>query len=407
MSGIGVIADDFTGATDIAAAYVRRGYRAVVLIEDADPGDIADVDVVVVALKTRTAPVADAVARATAAHDRMRAIGVERFYVKYCSTFDSTDRGNIGPVLDALTERTGADHVVVVPSFPDNGRVVVDGLLYVNGELLEDSPMRHHPLTPMTRSRVRDLLAPQTIREVGELPLATVRSGADRLAAAIDSAAGAYLVVDAETDADLAAIAAATSRGPLVSGGAGLALGAPQGDAAETRMEYPRGRRLVVCGSASARTREQIAAAGSAGLSMRHLDIARLIADPEGVIAETLGWLAALGPGDTPVVHSVADLADIADDPAAAAMVERVLAAIVRGAVDSGARRIIVAGGETSGAVVGALGIDRLRIGQAIAPGVSWATARTAPDGHHIAIALKSGNFGAPDMFVTAWGELR
>jgi uncharacterized protein YgbK (DUF1537 family) len=258
----------------------------------------------------------------------------------------------------------------------------------------------------MTRSRLRDLLTPQTAHAVGEIPLATVRSGHDHLVSAIDAAPERYVVVDAETDADLTAIAAATERSALVSGGAGLALGSPRGDAAHTRIDAPHGRRLVVCGSASARTRDQIAAAQSAGMPMRRLDIACLAADFDATVAETLDWFAALEPDSTPVVYSVAELADVAEDLEAAARVERAVSEIVCGAITLGARRIIVAGGETSGAVVRALGIGRLRIGQPIAPGVSWASARVDPGDTEIAIALKSGNFGAPDMFITAWGDL-
>ncbi len=258
MLRTGVIADDFTGATDIASAYVRRGHRAVVLTRPAavEPDEHDGHDVLVVALKSRTAPVDRAVADSLAALDALRAAGCERFVFKYCSTFDSTDAGNIGPVLDALADRLEAERSVVVPSFPDNGRTVYRGHLFVGATLLEHSPMRHHPLTPMTRSRIAEILAPQTSAPVAEVHLDVVQSthGAD-LRAAIDAADGRWVVVDAVSDDDLVAVAEATADHVLVSGAAGLALGVAQGSADPGDVVRDvSGRRLVVCGSASART---------------------------------------------------------------------------------------------------------------------------------------------------------
>ena len=223
----GAVADDFTGATDLAAALHSRGLRAAVVIGDrpVTGEQVAGLDAVVVALKSRTAPVEEAVASSLGAADRLLGWGADRLYVKYCSTFDSTDAGNIGPVLDALRERLGTDRSVVVPAFPANGRTVRDGSLWVGDDLLEDSSMRHHPLTPMTRSRLRDLLAPQTPTPVTEVGLDVVRRGADALREALDAAPAGYLVVDAVEDDDLRSIARATAGHRLVSGGAGLALG--------------------------------------------------------------------------------------------------------------------------------------------------------------------------------------
>ncbi len=171
MIEIGAVADDFTGATDLAIALRQRGFRAVVSIEDAplDPAELGDADAVVVALKTRTAPVSDAVAQSVRAVQALEALDSRRYYVKYCSTFDSTPQGNIGPVLDAVLDELGETRTIVVPSFPDNGRTVYRGRLFVGDDLLEESPMRQHPLTPMTQSRLRDLLAPQTAREIREV----------------------------------------------------------------------------------------------------------------------------------------------------------------------------------------------------------------------------------------------
>lgn len=405
MVRIGVVADDFTGATDIAAAYAARGRRPVVLT---GPGEVPDdSDVIVAALKTRTAPVAEAVEVSLGAFERLRAAGCAQFVFKYCSTFDSTDRGNIGPVLDALAERTGAAHVVVAPAFPDNGRTVRDGVLYVGDVPLADSPMRHHPLTPMTRSRVANLLRPQTRHEVGEIHADVVREGPARLAEALDAAQQKYLVVDTLTDDDLTVIAAATATDVLVSGAAGIALGSTPGDADPAHAwSAPAGRRIVVCGSASARTREQVRHAAEQGAPMLRLDVAALTDDPDRVVRNALAWFAEQDPASAPVIYSVGDLDDVRSDPHTATRTEEALSRIVEEAVAADVTRCIVAGGETSGAVVGRLGVAALRIGRLIAPGVCWAEGTTAT-GRRVALALKSGNFGAADMFSTAWEALR
>ncbi|WP_423921682.1 3-oxo-tetronate kinase [Frigoribacterium sp. 2-23] len=419
---LGAVADDFTGATDLATALHGRGLRVAVVIEDrpVDAARLSGLDAVVVALKTRTAPVVDAVARSVAAVSWLRSVGAERFYVKYCSTFDSTDDGNIGPVLDAVRQQLGVDRAVVVPAFPANGRTVYRGHLFVGGDLLEHSSMRHHPLTPMTRSRLRDLLAPQTVAPITEIPLSVVRHGVDALRVALDGAEPGHLVVDAIDDSDLVAIARATAAHRLVSGGAGLALGfegTPRdgGDVTSGPASFPTftGRRLVVCGSASAATRAQIADAATSHPT-RKVDLSAAVADPEAEAAALAAWVRGLDPDTEPVVYSVGELADV--DPsgghgsASADAVERVLSSLVRDLVTTGdpgaaVDQVIVAGGETSGAVVTALGVSALTIGPALAPGVCWSAA-TTDTGRDVAIVLKSGNFGALDLFSSAWGVI-
>ncbi|MCI1018973.1 four-carbon acid sugar kinase family protein [Microbacterium sp. C5A9] len=410
MIEIGAVADDFTGATDLAIALRERGFRAVVSIEDAplDAQELGDADAVVVALKTRTAPVADAVAQSVAAVQALEAVGSQRFYVKYCSTFDSTPQGNIGPVLDAVLDELGEQRTIVVPSFPDNGRTVYRGHLFVGEELLEHSPMRHHPLTPMTQSRLRDILAPQTTREIHEVSAPTVWEGPSALRTALAAESAGYTVVDAITDADLETIATAVSDWRVVSGGAGLALGmtGPR-PGTLSQIDAVPGRRLIVCGSASAKTRAQIAHA-AATLPARKLDIEAVANDPERVISDTLSWLGQLDAAEIPLVYTVGSLDDIrrgSDGNTVAGGIETVLSEIVsRAAHDLGVAQVIVAGGETSGAVVQHLGIQRLHIGPRIAPGVCW----SAADSLHgpLTIALKSGNFGSEDMFTTAWRAL-
>jgi uncharacterized protein YgbK (DUF1537 family) len=406
---IGAVADDFTGATDLATTLSRRGMSAAVVIEDREitPARLAGLDAVVVALKSRTAPVDRAVSDSLDALERVIGWGAERVYLKYCSTFDSTDSGNIGPVLDAFLERLEVDRTVVVPAFPANGRTVERGSLYVNGELLENSPMRHHPLTPMTRSRLRDILAPQTGRTITEIPLATVRAGVDALRAALSAAPAGYLVVDATQDDDLRTIAAASASLRLLSGGAGLAIGldAPGASAVGTFPAFS-GRRLVVCGSASAATRAQIADA-STRQPTRKVDVARAVADPASEVEAIAAWFHALPDDSSPVVYSVGEPADVLPGEQgvlAAAAVEAVLSAVVARLVehDAAVDQVIVAGGETSGAVVKALGIALLEIGPELAPGVCWSAAETAGE-HDVALVLKSGNFGAVDLFTSAW----
>ncbi|MFC7430049.1 MULTISPECIES: 3-oxo-tetronate kinase [unclassified Agrococcus] len=408
---IGAVADDFTGATDLATTLQARGMRAAVVVADrpVDAAELEHLDAVVVALKSRTAPVAEAVADSIAALERVLGWGADRVFVKYCSTFDSTDEGNIGPVLDAVRDRLGVDRTVVVPSFPANGRTVEGGELRVHGALLEESPMRHHPLTPMTRSRVRDLLQPQTPTPVDEIGLDVVREGADALRAAIDAARPGYLVVDAVTDGDVRTIAEATEHLRLLSGGAALGAGIDAtGGHGATPLPTSTSGRLVVAGSASEATRGQVAAAVAAGHATLRVDVDAALADADAEAERIAAWVRSLDAASLPVVYSVGDLADVRDDAggAAAAAVEQVLAGLVARLVRAGdVDRVVVAGGETSGAVVQALEVGLLRIGPQLAPGVCWSGV-TTPEGRDVAIVLKSGNFGAPDLFSTAWEAL-
>ncbi|MDT0267287.1 four-carbon acid sugar kinase family protein [Streptomyces sp. DSM 44915] len=418
----GGIADDFTGATDLAGNWVARGLRTVVTLGVPDAADLAgitDADAVVIALKSRTAPVREAVRESLDALAALRALGCTRYYQKYCSTFDSTPAGNIGPVTDALLAALDTDRAVVVPAFPDAGRTVYQGHLFVGDRLLSDSSMRHHPLTPMTRSDLPGLLGPQTSHGVAVVPLPVVRAGAAALGAELDRIAAetdtpVLLVVDAVENADLAVIARATAHHPLVTGGSGLALGLPAtGEPAHAAMPVEDGHRVILAGSASTATRAQIAHARAAGVPARKLDLAALRADPDAevdaIVAEvTAAWAAA--PRTPFLVYAVGSQDDIQretapDQTPAGELVEAALADCARRLADAGARQFIVAGGETSGSVVRALDVRRLEIGPALAPGVSWARATTA-DGLPFNLALKSGNFGATDIFTDGWQAL-
>lgn len=418
---LGALADDFTGATDLALNLVGRGWRTVVTTGVPGPDRraalAAEADAVVVALKNRTSPPAEAVADARAALAALRDLGADRIYDKYCSTFDSTPRGNIGPILDALAADLGADTTVVVPSFPAAGRTVYQGHLFVGDRLLSESSLRHHPLTPMTDPDVRRMLSAQSTAQVASISLDVVRQGPPALRAALDELPRTSdllaVVVDAVDEADLRTIAAATAHLTLLTGGSGLALGldGPRAAAPVTVDAVP-GHRAILAGSASTATRAQVAAA-RALLPYRKIDVTWLRTEPQAVVAELAGWAReqwAAAPQRPVLIYAVGDLADVERDTPpgatpASELVERALAGCATALTEAGARQLVVAGGETSGAVVSALGVTELTIGQAVAPGVGWSTGRDA-HGRTLNLLLKSGNFGGTDLMTDAWEQL-
>ena len=412
---LGCIADDFTGATDLANNLVRAGMRVVQTIGvPAEP--VVDVDAVVVALKSRTAPVAEAVGQSVAAARWLRAQGAPQIYFKVCSTFDSTPAGNIGPVTEALMDELGAAFVVVTPAFPENGRTVFKGHLFVGDLLLSDSPMRHHPLTPMTDANLvrvmQAQLDPARGRRVGLIDHRTVALGAQAIVqrmAALRDAGVTLAIVDGVDDDDLRRLAAASADLKLVVAGSGLAIGipalhglAPSAQAAQ--LPPAAGTCAVVSGSCSAATNAQVAAFIAAGGAALAIDPLRLAAGHD-VAAEALAW-ARPRLGHAPVLvyatagpEAVRSVQQQLGAERAGAMVEDSLSRVARGLVDAGVGQLVVAGGETSGACVQALGITQLRIGPQIDPGVPWCHA--AVPGLHL--ALKSGNFGGTDFFTRAF----
>lgn len=411
---IGVIADDFTGATDIAGLLKRVGYRVIQIIGVPDDTETyPEADAVVVALKSRTAPVGDAVSESLAALDWFERRSVRQVIFKYCSTFDSTPTGNIGPVADALLDRTGEEIAVICPAFPENGRTIYNGHLFVGDVLLENSSMRDHPLTPMRRSDLAGLMQPQSRHSTGLVPFGVVEQGPQAVREALTrlhEGGHRYAVVDAIRDADLLTIGQALQDARLITGGSGIALGLGRGDAnSPERRETGAtggvsGRDLVLSGSCSERTREQVAHFRKSYPALQ-LDPLALASGPGGA-ERALDWIADQ-PSDRPVlVYSTEDPAGVraAQDKlgvaAAGKIVEDTLAAIAVGAAGAGVGRLIAAGGETSGAIVKALGVTWLEIGTEIAPGVPW----TRPDGEAaILLALKSGNFGGPHFFEEAF----
>jgi uncharacterized protein YgbK (DUF1537 family) len=433
---LGCIADDFTGATDLANNLVRAGMRVVQTIGvPATPAEVAglgDVDAVVVALKSRTAPVEEAVAQSLAACRWLRAGGAQQIYFKVCSTFDSTPAGNIGPVAQALmaelAQQTAApitDFAIVTPAFPENGRTVFKGHLFVGDVLLSDSPMRHHPLTPMTDANLVRVMQAQLSpgARCGLIEHRTVARGAPAVReriAALRAEGVDFAVADAVGDADLHVLAQASSHLALVVAGSGLAIGIPALHGLVPRPEaaaLPKatGACAVVSGSCSAATNAQVAdfiarAPGGADRAFA-IDPLRLAAG-EDVAAQALAW-AVPRLADGPVlVYATAAPETVKAVQAqlgverAGALVEQALARVAQGLVAAGVGQLLVAGGETSGACVQALGVDTLRIGPQIDPGVPWchATPPTRTQGLHL--ALKSGNFGGVDFFTRAFEVL-
>ncbi len=416
---LGCIADDLTGATDLGLMLARGGMRVVQVIgvpeaEAAPP----NADAVVVALKSRTSPAADAVAQSLRSLEALQRWGARQFFFKYCSTFDSTDSGNIGPVAEALLERLEAPLALATPAFPATGRTVYRGHLFVGDELLSDSPMKDHPLTPMRDSNLVRVLQRQTRLPVGLVPFATVERGAEAIAAAFEQvrAEGVRLaIVDVLTDGHLLEIGKAAAGMALITGGSGIGLGLPDNyrrlgllpaRSATAAFAAPPGRAAILAGSCSAATRAQIREAAS--LPSLRLDPDALM-DRSQTAESALAWARTQPPDKPIVIYSTAEPDEVRaaqrrhGQEAAAAAVEGTLAAVARGLAADGVSRFIVAGGETSGAVVAALGVKALEFGPEIDPGVPWTRSVGGPD---LALALKSGNFGTPDFFLKAWRML-
>ncbi len=421
MPVLGCIADDFTGATDLAAMLVENGMRTVQLIGAPAPGEaLPDADALVIALKSRTAPVAEAVATSRAALAVLRDAGCRQFFFKYCSTFDSTDKGNIGPVADALLADLGAGFALACPAFPANARSVYQGHLFVGSRLLNESGMENHPLTPMRDANLVRVLGRQSTGEVGLVPYAVVEAGAPAIGAAMAALAAEgkrYAIIDAVSERHLHDIGAAAAEHPLITGGSGIAMGLPANFRARgllperadpAALGDVAGDSAILAGSCSRATLGQIAFARER-LSTLELD-PLAVPDAAALAAQALAWAKShLGPRPVLIAASapperVAALQAKLGRDRAGALVETAMAEIAAGLRALGVRRLVVAGGETSGAVVSRLGVRALRIGAAIDPGVPWT--RTEGDGPDLLLALKSGNFGGSDFFEKAFAKL-
>ncbi|MGZ0783626.1 3-oxo-tetronate kinase [Pseudomonas saponiphila] len=416
---LGCIADDFTGATDLANMLVRGGMRTVqsIGIPSAEVAAGLDADAVVIALKSRTTPVGEAVAESLAALQWLREQGCEQIFFKYCSTFDSTAAGNIGQVSEALLKALGSDFTLACPAFPENGRTIFRGHLFVQDQLLNESGMQHHPLTPMTDANLLRVLQAQTTLPVGLLRYDSVAQGVDAVRAKIAELRQkgvAMAIADALSDADLYTLGTACADLPLLTGGSGLALGLPENfrragklrDLDAASLPPVAGGEVVLAGSASAATNAQVDAWLEAERPALRVDPLALAAG-EPVVAQALAFVQAQQ--DSVLIYATSTPEQVKavqrklGVERAGALVESALGEIARGLRDQGVRRFVVAGGETSGAVVKALGVRLLQIGAQIDPGVP---ATVSSGGEPLALALKSGNFGGRDFFSKALRQL-
>jgi uncharacterized protein YgbK (DUF1537 family) len=426
---LGCIADDFTGATDLANNLVRSGLRTVQTIGvPEDAWAPVEAHAIVVALKSRTIPAAEAVARSLEALAWLRGQGARQIYFKYCSTFDSTPAGNIGPVTDALLEALadapGSGFTIACPAFPENQRTIYQGHLFVGDVLLSESGMRHHPLTPMTDANLVRVLQAQTPHPVGLVAHDVVARGASAIRErfAVLRAAGVRVaVVDALSNVDLMHLGAAVEGLALVTAGSGVAIGLAQnwaptlaqapGQAAD-RLPAATGLQAVVSGSCSQATVQQVQHHRSLGRPGFAVDPLALSTGAD-VVGQALAWATPLLEHGPVLVHATAEPMAVQSVQAqlgaahAGELVEAALAQIAVGLVARGVRQLVVAGGETSGAVVRALGIRQMTIGPQIDPGVPWTAVRTpVSGGQTLHLALKSGNFGTVDFFAKAFTRL-
>ncbi len=406
---LGCIGDDFTGSSDLGNTLTKAGMRVTQYVGIPDGPASADVEAGIVALKSRSIPVADAVKLSLDALAWLRAQGCTQFLFKYCSTFDSTPEGNIGPVAEALADALGAKQVLVCPAFPATGRSIYQGHLFVTDRLLSESGMQNHPLTPMTDPDIRRWLGYQVKGSVGHIPAQTVMQGADATRArmqAEDAAGHRLLVADAITDADLITLGQAAADLPLLTGGSGIAMGLPGNfrdkgllRAQDSAWTGQAGRAAILSGSCSTATRGQVVQHAKTN-PVREVTADQVMAGD--VTAQSLAnW--ALAQPDVPLIYTSADPAVVTEAQArfgketVAQKIETMFAQLARDLVAGGITRLVTAGGETSGAVVEGLGLSALQIGPEIDPGVPMIRASDS-----LVLALKSGNFGGPDFFARA-----
>ena len=417
---LGCIADDFTGATDLANTLTRNGMRTMQIIGE-PAGLPPNTDAIVIALKSRTIPASDAVAQSLVACRWLKQHGAQQIYFKYCSTFDSTDAGNIGPVADALLDELDSDFTIACPAFPENGRTIYMGHLFVGQVLLSDSSMRYHPLTPMHDSNLVNVLARQTPHKTGLVAHGAVKQGAHAIASAfadLQARGIRHAIVDAIEDIDLLHIGEAATGLALVTGGSGAAIGLPENFRKQgllPKRPKPRplapvgGGGVVLSGSSSAATLVQVAAM-KAKCPTRAIDVTELAGNKEKQVTEIVAWALSKLQSSPVLIYASAPHDKVSEMQAqfgreqAGEMIETAIAAIATGLAKAGVRRFVVAGGETSGAVVSALGVKALEIGPQISPGIPATLSYGEP---RYALALKSGNFGGPNFFSEALEALK
>lgn len=412
----GAIADDFTGASDLAALLARSG--AEVRLRLGVPSAPADqtADFEIIALKSRTCAVEQAISESLNALSWLHNAGAQKFFFKYCSTFDSTNQGNIGPVAEKLMQALGEKQTIYCPAFPENGRTIFMGNLFVGEQLLSESPMKDHPLTPMTDSNLVRLLEAQTTSPVSLANRLIVAQGQVALTnhlKMLEDTGISHVVMDAVANEDLETITQSCAKMGLLTGGSALAMPLPfiyqnEGHISLSNQQSSRPQlnqnAVIFSGSCSAMTQQQVAHYQGPSFQIDPLYIAK------NGIDDVCQWLAEQDLTDAPLLYATAAPEEVQEVQnrlgleQAGSLVEQSFAALARQALQQGARRFIVAGGETSGAVAKALEIDNLLIGEEITPGVPWCFATSCPE--PFAIALKSGNFGAPDFFSAALERL-
>ncbi|MEQ1534609.1 MAG: 3-oxo-tetronate kinase [Burkholderiaceae bacterium] len=433
---LGCIADDFTGATDLANNLVRAGMRVVQtngVPTQPLSAEVDAIDAIVIALKTRTISPADAIAQSLAALQWLKSAGSRQIYFKYCSTFDSWygadndgKRGNIGPVTEALMDAMGADFTIATPAFPDNGRTVFKGHLFVGDVLLSESSMKTHPLTPMRDANLVTVMQAQCKRKVGLIDYRTVAAGfiaiQSRIAELKSQGVG-IAIVDAISNEDLIRLGTALADLPLVTAGSGVAIGLPQNfgiDAKNTSqaaaLPVAKGYQAVVSGSCSQATNAQVAVWQASRRPHKALNLAEILGSDAQLHAEVqnvLSWAKPLLPNGPVLIYSTADAASVKTTQSAlgsdatGARVEQALSAIAKGLVELGVQQLVVAGGETSGACVQALGVEQMQIGPQIDTGVPWCYGFSNATDANIHLTLKSGNFGTTDFFAKAFDMLK
>lgn len=413
---LGVIADDFTGATDIAGFLVANGMKTIQLNGVPQEEMSLTADAVVISLKSRSCPVNEAVSLSIQALLWLQAQGCPQFYFKYCSTFDSTPQGNIGPVTDALLNELGESFTIICPSLPVNGRSVYQGHLFVQGELLNESGMRHHPVTPMKDANLMRLMEAQAQGRAGLVNYQQIEQGAETIAARFDALRQQgyrYAVVDTLNDAHLASIGRACRELKLITGGSGLAAGIAQNWAnalsdqsvAMQAGQPGSGSTVILSGSCSVMTNRQVAAYQSQAAHFA-LDVKQCLCEP-AYIEQVLDWVIShLNEPLAPMVYATAQphtLHAIQAEfgaQASSQAVEQFFHHLVQRLQQHGVSNFIVAGGETSGVVTQSLNVRGFYIGPQIAPGVPWVKAIDQP----LSLALKSGNFGDEHFFTSAQG---
>lgn len=415
---LGVIADDFTGASDIANTIAKGmspygGLNTAQFLGVPHTSARPEIEAGVVALKSRSIPATEAVDQSLGALRWLLAQGCQQIVFKYCSTFDSTKEGNIGPVAEALADALGAKGVVACPAFPGAGRTVYMGHLFVHDRLLNESGLQNHPLTPMTDPDIRRWLGYQTSSTVGLVAHTVVRQGKGAIKQALHDADEKLVIVDATTDEELAAIGTAVADHKLITGGSGIAIGLPanfikRGLAAGSRDAAlgTKGPEAILAGSCSGATRGQIDLHRETHPTLP-IDVNKVMSGE--TTAQDIVQFIQANEGKAPLAYSsgtpddVKRMQDRYGREAVAEKLDGLFAETARQLIKNGVTRLVVAGGETSGAVVSALDLGALRIGQEIDPGVPVLLSQGEKP---IALALKSGNFGAPDFFTKALNRL-